>query len=90
MDEGEVAVNTEAEYLSEKCKKMDLIGKMDQSVENRFTTPLKLPNLKTPASKKGSNATSKNHHGSLSTVAENGYDFQYGNSKRHNSRTISN
>ena len=34
VDEGEVAVHTEAEYLSEKCKKMDLIGKMDQSVEN--------------------------------------------------------
>ena len=53
--------------------------KQYNSVDNRYQTPLKLPNLTNPASKRSSNATSGGHkqnQGHLSTVVESAYSRQ--------------
>lgn len=51
--------------------------KQYSSVENRFNTPLRLPNLRTPGSKKNSTGTQntiKQHSSNLATVIESQYN----------------
>ena len=50
--------------------------KQYQSVDSRYTTPLKLPNLRTPASKKNSSGNPvirQQYPSNLSTVVESAY-----------------
>ena len=65
---------------------MPATRKQYSSVENRFQTPLKLPNLRTPGSKKQSNATTNNtlkqqQPSNLSTVVESNYSKVHPNGR---------